>query len=446
MNPSIQLKQRASVFVLGLVLVCFGLATAVQAVNPAPDGGYPNFTTAEGDNALNGLTTGAGNTGVGWYSLFGAGASSFNTGVGAGTLVLNSGNSNTAVGAGTLLLNTTGMENTAVGTDALVFNDNGFNNNAVGAFALFNNIDGISNNAFGTGALQNNMYATANTAIGDSALANNDITGNNSALDNTAIGAQALFSNTDGSDNTAVGYFALANASLSAGDNPNTAVGAYALSTDINGTGNTAVGHGALQSNTGSDNTAIGFQAGLGGDGNVYIGAEVSGQFGGEVNHTYIRNINTTTVSGGETDTVTVDLNTGLLGHLSSSRRYKEGIEPMDNVSETLYRLKPVTYRYKREIDPSQSVAFGLIAEDVAEVNPNLVARNGQGQPESVHYEMVDAMLLNEFLKEHHKNEKQEATIARLEKQVETLTAGLRKVSAQLEVNKSAAQTALTDR
>jgi hypothetical protein len=168
----------------------------------------------------------------------------------------------------------------------------------------------------------------------------------------------------------------------------------------------------------------------------------------GEDNHTYIRNINNTTVSGAGTDTVTVNLTTGLLGHLSSSRRYKDDIKPMNDASEGLYRLKPVTYRYKEEIDRSQTPAFGLIAEDVAEVNPALVARNVKGQAESIHYEMINAMLLNEFLKEHKafveersKVQELEANAARQQKQIETLMAGLQKVSAQLELNKAAPQT-----
>src|SRR5262249_8644825 len=121
-----------------------------------------------------------------------------------------------------------------------------------------------------------------------------------------------------------------------------------------------------------------------------------------------------------------------------------------NNASEAIFALKPVTYRYKREIDHTQSAAFGLIAEDVAEVNPNLVARNAQGEAESIHYEMVNAMLLNEFLKEHRtvleqsqELQKQSATIARLQKQVETLTAGLQKVNAQLELSKPVPQTVL---
>jgi hypothetical protein len=222
------------------------------------------------------------------------------------------------------------------------------------------------------------------------------------------------------------------------------------------------MGDSALYQSTGNYNTAIGFSAGQNlttGSGNVYIGPEMWG-VSNETNHTYIRNVNTTNVSGGSTDVVTVDITTGLLGHLTSSRRYKDEIKPMEKSSEALYRLKPVSYHYKKEIDSSQSPAFGLIAEDVAEVNPNLVARNSQGQPESVHYEMVNAMLLNEFLKEHkafvaeqHKVQqleanaaRQEANIAQQQKKIEALTAGLQKVSAQLEVSKGAPQTALNIR
>src|SRR5204862_4955154 len=164
-----------------------------------------------------------------------------------------------------------------------------------------------------------------------------------------------------------------------------------------------------------------------------------------EDNHTYIRNINTTGVSGGGTDTVTINLTTGLLGHLSSSRRYKEEIKPMERASEALYRLKPVSYRYKKEIDLTQSPAFGLIAEEVAEVNPDLVARNAEGQPESVHYEMVNAMLLNEFLKEHKKVEEQEATIAQLKEELQILVAHvqeqdskIQRVNDRVETNKTA--------
>jgi uncharacterized coiled-coil protein SlyX len=273
---------------------------------------------------------------------------------------------------------------------------------------------------------------------------------------NIAIGERTLQSNIGGSSNTAIGDLALLNAT----SDDNTAAGAVALEFNTTGFANTAIGNEALKNNTtGSFNTAIGVDAGFAattGDGNVYIGA-VGGE-AGESHHTYIDNINTTS-SGGGSDQVTVDLTTGLLGHVISSRRYKEEIKPMDKASEELYRLKPVTYRYKKEIDKTQSRAFGLIAEEVAEVNPGLVAHNAQGQPESVHYEMVNAMLLNEFLKEHKKVEEQQETIAQLkstvahqqkgfdaklakqEEQIEALTAGLQKVSARLQLNKSAPET-----
>ena len=148
-----------------------------------------------------------------------------------------------------------------------------------------------------------------------------------------------------------------------------------------------------------------------------------------------------TAVSGAGTDTVTINLTTGLLGHLSSSRRYKEEIKPMERASEALYRLKPVSYRYKKEIDSTQSPAFGLIAEEVAEVNPALVAHNSDGQPEGVHYEMVNAMLLNEFLKAHRRMEEQDKRIEELATQLKQKAAQIQKVSAQLELSKSAPQT-----
>jgi trimeric autotransporter adhesin len=419
-----------------LALVCFALSPVAQAVVPPPDGGYPNFTTAEGTKALQNLTTGAGNTGVGWYSLFSAGAANNNTGVGAGALALNTADNNTAVGLAALFLNTTGALNTAVGTGALVFNDSGSSNSAFGAFALYNNTAGGANTAIGTNALTANNTGTENTAIGFSALEAN------TTFRNTAVGSFALHADTTGDSNTAVGQAALLNDTTGF---RNTGVGWQALALNTTGGTNTALGDNALQGNTtGHSNIAVGTNAGLNqttGSENVYIGEGVLG-VAGESNHTYIRNIKDTIVSGGGTDFVSVNLTTGLLGHVSSSRRYKEQIEPMDKASEALYRLKPVTYRFKKGIDPTQGLEYGLVAEDVAQVNPNLAIRNGKGQIESVRYMAINAMLLNEFLKEHRKNEEQGAMIARQQKQIDALTAGLQKVSAQFKLNKSAPQTA----
>jgi Chaperone of endosialidase len=146
------------------------------------------------------------------------------------------------------------------------------------------------------------------------------------------------------------------------------------------------------------------------GSGNVYIGRSVVG-VAGETNKTYIRNINSTGLNG---TAVMVDVNTGLLGHATSSLRYKEEIQPMDHSSEALYQLKPVMFRYKKEIDRAQALSFGLIAEEVAEVNPHLIVRDRTGEPETVRYEAVNAMLLNEFLKQHRKVTEQEAAITQL--------------------------------
>ena len=422
--------------IIALLLVCFGFLPKGQAVNPPPDGGYPGGNTAEGQNALSTLTSGTFNTALGFLSLTTDAAGQFNTAVGAGALFANIGDptsgagvENTATGAGALLNNTTGSANTAngafdlfgnttgsfntaTGVDALRSNTTGNSNTATGVDALFSNTIGIANTAVGARAVFSNTSGVENTATGFNALQNNT-TGNS----NTAIGADALMSNIGGTNNTADGVSALSTNTMGGG---NVAVGTGALFRNDFGNTNTAVGDSALANNLVSDNTAIGADAGFfatTGTGNVYIGAQMTG-VGGESNHTYIRNINNSPVSGAGTDTVTVNLNSGLLGHASSSRRYKEDIKPMNDASEALYRLHPVTFRYRKEIDRTRSTSFGLIAEEVAEVNPDLVARNSQGETESVHYEMVNAMLLNEFLKEHCRVQEQQATITQLESTV----------------------------
>jgi hypothetical protein len=431
--------------VLTTLLTFLWLATfghKAQALSPAPEGCYPNFTTAEGCDALFSLTTGVGNSGLGWRSLFLNTTGSFNTGVGGGALVLNNADSNTAVGAAALLLNTTGTENVALGTDTLVFNDSGSDNSAIGTFALMKNITGYNNTAVGFQALYSNTEAHSNTAVGVNALA-----ANVSGRENTGVGVTALSSNIDGEFNTATGYGALTS---NIAGSYNTANGIDALRLNTTGSDNTAVGDAALFHNTeGNENTALGEAAGFNqttGSGNVYIGTGVPG-VAAENNHTYISNINATSVNGAGTDTVTINLTTGLLGHLSSSQRYKEDIRQMDRASETLYRLKPVTYRFKKEIDATRSLDYGLVAEDVARVDPNLAIRNGNGEIESVRYSAINAMLLNEFLKEHRKVQEQEATITELKNEVATVVARLKeqdskieRVSAQLEISRPGAQ------
>jgi uncharacterized coiled-coil protein SlyX len=394
--------------VIALVLICFALSRQARAVVPAPDGGYPGGNTAEGQDALFNLSTGTYNTAVGMLSLWSNTDGSFNTAIGAGALLLNIAGENTAIGAGALLSNTSGQYNTANGAFALLHNINGNSNTAIGRYALASNTSGYNNTGTGRDTLFANTDGAGNTANGTSALLNNT-TGSY----NTAIGMSALVTNTEGSRNTATGEGALF---YNTTGGSNTATGSAALQNNTQGFGNVAVGDGALFNNTtGVRNVAVGRSAGFNatGDDNVFIGSDVFG-VAGESNHTYIRNINTTSVSGGGADFVTVDLTTGLLGHASSSRRYKEEIKPMDDASETLFALKPVTFLYKKEIDRSQTLQYGLVAEDVAQVNPNLAIRDGKGQIESVHYSAINAMLLNEFLKEHKKVEGQEARITEL--------------------------------
>jgi hypothetical protein len=196
------MKNRSTVLMAILpVLASFALSPGARAVNPAPDGCFPNFTTVEGCDALNSLTTGAGNTALGWRSLFVDTTGSFNTGVGGGALVLNNGSSNTAVGAAALLLNTTGNNNTALGTDTLVFNDSGSSNTATGYFALMNNTTGGSNTATGLEALTANTSGNNNTAIGDLALMSSETTS-----DNVCVGREAGSGITTADNNIIIGH------------------------------------------------------------------------------------------------------------------------------------------------------------------------------------------------------------------------------------------------
>jgi Chaperone of endosialidase len=282
----------------------------------------------------------------------------------------------------------------------------------------------VSNNAFGDSALSSNTTGSINTAVGD----------------------MALFSNTDGSNNTAVGQSALQNST----GNANTAIGGGALLSNTTATGNTAVGVNALQNNTtGQNNIALGAGAGS----NVTTASNVIaiGTAGNDVNDScYIGNIfGATSVNG-----VGVLVNSnGRLGTTTSSARFKDQIKPMDNASEALYALKPVTFHYKKDFDPAGTEQFGLVAEDVEKVNSDLVVRDERGKPYSVRYDQVNAMLLNEFLKEHKTVQalkstvqKQETIIARQQKsfqsrlaeqerQIEALAWGLQKVGAQIELS-----------
>jgi hypothetical protein len=402
---------------LFLAFLCLSPATLkVQAVIPPPDGGYPGGNTAEGQNALLSLSSGGYNTAVGFVSLRTNTTSSFNTAIGAGALFSNVADENTATGAGALLSNTNGDRNTANG-----------------AFVLFNNTTGTSNTGDGWRALFQNTTGARNTASGRQALPSNT-----TGFENTATGSVALQNNTTGNDNTATGF--------------------AALNSNTTGALNTANGTGALVNSTGDLNVALGFAAGVNlvtGNNNIDVGnvgvpretnairigaqITVTDQFG--VLHpahtaTYIAGIRDATTGIADALPVLID-SAGQLGTTSSSRRFKSEIRPMDKESEPVLALKPVTFHYKS--DSKGTTQFGLIAEEVAKVNPDLVVRDRNGEIYSVRYEAVNAMLLNEFLKQHQ-------TVQELKKQVAELTAGLQKVSAQLELSKPAPQTVLNNR
>jgi hypothetical protein len=402
---------RLGSLIIPLVLVCFALLPGVQAVVPAPDGGYPGGNTAEGQSALLSLTTGGFNTAAGFLSLSSNTTGAFNTGVGAGTLLANTADQNTATGAGALLSNTIGLNNTANG-----------------AFALFNNTEGIENTATGVQALFNNTIGFKNTANGAFALFHNT-----TGVLNTAYGRQALFSNTTGSFNTAIGHDTLAN--------------------NTTGNNNLVLGSNGANITTANGVICIGS-----------VGANVSSScFIGQIRGKTTQNANAVPVVIDSADQ---------LGTVSSSRRFKKEITPMDKASEAILGLNPVTFQYKS--DDTNTPCFGLIAEEVAQVNPDLVVRDDKGEIYTVRYDAVNAMLLNEFLKEHRRVEAQkamiarqredfeaalsqqrrdfEATITELKKGIQTVTvrlseqaAQIQKVNAQMEVSKPVARIALSN-
>jgi hypothetical protein len=288
---------------------------------------------------------------------------------------------------------------------------------------------------------QEGCFADQNTALGDDALL-----GITTGVFNTAIGFNALFLNNTGFNNTAVGSHALeSNTSGSA----NTSAGVAALKNNTTGTVNTAIGVAALDRNTtGSNNIAVGSGAGGSlntGDNNIDIGHPGADQ---EANTIRIgmQGIQTATfiagVSGGAVIGQAVKVNdTGQIGTAPSSVRFKQNIKPMDKASEAIHALKPVTFIYKKEIDSEGSPQFGLVAEDVEKVNPDLVTRDKQGKPYTVRYEAVNAMLLNEFLKEHHMVGELKKEIAALTATVKEQAAQIQKISAQVELSRSAPQT-----
>ena len=339
-------------------------------------------------------------------------------------------------------------------------------NTAEGDNALFSLTTGQFNTAIGANSLYSNTTGGVNTATGAFALSTNT-----TGAFNTATGSQSLFHNTSGSDNVAEGYKALFGSRIGV---QNTAIGNYSLAHNTQGNDNTAEGFLALTHNTtGSNNIAVGASAGIHlttGSNNIDIGSPGVPDESNAIRigkkrtqqATFISGIHGTTTAGTNALPVVID-SEGQLGTVSSSTRFKDEIKPMDKTSETILGLKPVTFHYKS--DNTGTAQFGLIAEEVAKANPDLVVRDEKGEIYTVRYDAVNAMLLNEFLKEHRTIQEQQTTIANmkiaLEKQqvgiarqneleervarqqgqIEALTAIVQNVNAQVELSKSAPQT-----
>ena len=330
-----------------------------------------------------------------------------NTVLGDDALLNNTGSVNTAIGFQALNQNTTGNGNTAIGIDALYSNTTGGGNTAAGIYALFSNTTGFNNTANGESALYSNTTGHSNTANGVFALIINT-----TGEDNTATGFSALYSNTTGRNNTADGQNAMRN--------------------NTSGSFNVALGdHAGFNLTTGSNNIEIGNRGVAGEASTIRIGKQETQTV------TYIAGISGATVPTGVA--VIVD-SSGHLGTTTCSARFKEAIQPMDKASEAILALKPVTFRYKKELDREGIPQFGLVAEEVEKVNADLVAHDADGKAYTVRYEAVNAMLLNEFLKEHRKVQKLEAALAQQEKKIEALAAGSQKVSARLETSETAGQ------
>jgi len=410
-----------------VILLAVGIL-APPLVADAVDRG--NANTSDGAFSLYALTTGWGNTAMGYDSMRFNTTGSYNTGIGFQALDQNNSPYNCALGYQALYSSTTGGYNVATGFQALYKTTDGYLNVASGYLALYGNTTGYYNSATGAQSLQYNSTGFNNTATGVVALGYN-----HTGHDNSATGYYALANSNTGSFNSASGAGSLG---LNSDGNNNTATGYQALYNNSGGDNNTAEGFGSLYALTiGNNNVAVGNNAGnklTTGSNNIVIGANVVGnaadanvtRIGNSTQKkTFIGGISGKTVANG----VGVIINSnGQLGTIQSSARFKDDIEPMDKTSEAVLKLKPVTFRYKEELDPEKVPQFGLIAEEVEKIDPDLVVKDEEGKVSTVRYEAVNAMLLNEFLKEHRKVEVQEATIAELKKQVGELGAFVRQV------------------
>lgn len=304
--------------------------------------------------------------------------------------------------ATTPFLHSFGAANVFLGGETGNFTMSGQENTIVGYVSFAANTTGIRNSALGHETLVHNLSGSTNTAVGQTALYNNT-TGSNGV----ALGAEALFSNTGGNNNTSVGYEALY---YNAGGNSNTAVGEQALMSNVGGGSNIAIGQGAGKLINGSSNIAIG-NAGAAGESNTI-------RIGTSQNTTYIAGISGQTAPSGAPVLVAAN---GRLGTTTSSQRFKRDIEDMAEGSDAVLSLRPVRFKYKTDIDPDGIPQFGLIAEEVEKVEPRLILKDAEGKPLTVRYEAVNAMLLNEFLKEHRRMQTLDQRVKELEQKLQAV-------------------------
>jgi hypothetical protein len=438
-------SSKAHVSKLVAMAVCLwpAVAGAQQSWNPTASDNY--YNTAGGKAALNGVT-GHSNTAFGYYALSSTGSSATgNTGVGMSALSKNStGADNTGVGASALYFNTTGSYNTAVGDSALGYNGVGSLNTALGHYTLLNNTSGTYNTATGESAMLVNTSGGFNSATGANALFSNTsgsyntadglnaLYSNTSGGYNTANGVDALYFNTIGGYNTATGGYALY---LNSTGKQNTSLGVNALYANTTGANNVAVGFGALKSLTGhsSGNIALGTNAGFAtksGNNNIYIGhSGISGA--GESNVTRIGHVQTKVfvagIKGVPLKGASVVVNAaGQLGVVASSARYKTNIRSLSSASDKLAQLRPVSYEYKTEPGATH---YGLIAEEVDKVMPELVVRDEQNRPESVQYQELIPLLLQQWKAQQAENARQRELITQQNVTIERLSSRVDELS-----------------
>jgi hypothetical protein len=363
--------------------------------------------TAAGAYALQVTNQGSLDTGFGAFALGSNTTGSLNTAVGVSALGGNTaGEQNTAVGVSALYTNTTGEQNTAVGTSSLFANTTGNDNTAVGEISLFNNTTGYDNTSVGDASLVANTTGFSNSALGWYALSSNT-TGQN----NTAFGASALFSNTTGKGNAAQGANALYSNTTGI---RNLAVGNNALVGNVSGSYNLALGFNAGSNvTTGSNNIEIGTAGTASDNDTIQIGVQ------GTQTSTTIAGIYGTTLTGSAVYVTP----SGQLGVLASSERFKTDVQGMGSASDKIEELRPVTFKLKN--DPRGTVQYGLIAEEVAKVYPELVIRGADGRIDGVRYEELAPLLLNLVKRQQAEITEQQQRYAAQAEQIAALSAAV---------------------